>query len=99
MGFFIPLNTLQFYNCNEPIVSSECDYCIVLIAAKNMATPNRSCFFLKKKKKGLYILHFYPKSTRVVSLQNNTSITGISEPKLDSSILNSEVDIKGYDLV
>ena len=57
------------------------------------------CFFFKKKKKGLYILHFYPKSTRVVSLQNNTSITGISEPKLDSSILNSEVDIKGYDLV
>ena len=36
---------------------------------------------------------------RFTAKQSNVSIIGISESKLDSSILNSELDIDEYDLI
>ena len=44
---------------------------------------------------------FFPKidEIRFFPKQSNASIIGISESKLDSSILNSEVVIEGYDLI
>ena len=57
-------------------------------------------------KKGLHILHLninslLPKidEIRFIAKQSNASITGISESKLDSSILNSELDIDEYNLI
>ena len=58
------------------------------------------------KKKSLHILHLninslLPKidEIRFIAKQSNASIIGISESKLDSSILNSELDIDEYNLV
>ena len=57
-------------------------------------------------KEGLHILHLninslLPKISEIhfIAKRSNASITGISESKLDSSILNSELDIDGYDLI
>ena len=36
---------------------------------------------------------------RFTTKQSKTSITGISEPKLESSFFNSEVDIVGYHII
>ena len=36
---------------------------------------------------------------RFIAKQSNASIIGISECELDSSILNSELDIDEYDLI
>ena len=58
------------------------------------------------KKQGLHILHLNVNSLlpkideiRFIPKQTNASIIGISESKLDSSILDSEVDIVGYDII
>ena len=58
------------------------------------------------KKKGLHILHLnnnalLPKidETRFVAKQSNAFIIGISESKLDLSILNSGLGIDEYDLI
>ena len=57
-------------------------------------------------KKGLHNLHLninslLPKidEIRLTAKQSNASTNGISKSKLDSSILNSELDIEDYDLV
>ena len=36
---------------------------------------------------------------RFIAKQSNSSLIGISESKLDSSVLKSEVDIDEYDLI
>ena len=36
---------------------------------------------------------------RFIAKQSNASINGISESKLNSSILNSELDIVGYNII
>ena len=58
------------------------------------------------KKKSLHILHLninslLPKidEIRFIAKQSNASIIGFSESKLDSSILNSELDTHEYNLV
>ena len=58
------------------------------------------------KKKSLHILHLninslLPKidEIRFIAKQSNASIIGVSESKLDSSILNSELDTHEYNLV
>ena len=58
------------------------------------------------KKKGFHILHLninslLPKINEIcfVTYQPNASVIGISESKLDSSSLESEVDIEGYDVI
>ena len=58
------------------------------------------------KKNSLHILHLninslLPKidEIRFIAKQSNASIIGISESKLDSSILNSELDTHEYNLV
>ena len=58
------------------------------------------------KKKSLHILHLNINSLlskideiHFITKQPNTSIIGISEFKLDSSILNSELDIDKHDLI
>ena len=68
------------------------------------AHGNSKCkIFLKK---GLHILHLninslLPKidEIRFIAKQSNHYIIGISESKLDLSILNSELDIDEYDLI
>ena len=57
-------------------------------------------------KKDFYILHLnvnslLPKIDEIliIAKQSNASIVGISESKLGSSILNSEVDIVSYDVI
>ena len=49
----------------------------------------------------LIINNFQPKIDEIycIATQANASIIGISESKLDSSILNREVDIEDYDLI
>ena len=58
------------------------------------------------KKQGLHILHLNMNSLlskigeiRFIAKQSTASITGISESKLDSFILNSELDIGEYNLI
>ena len=58
------------------------------------------------KKKGLNISHLNINSllpeideTRFIANQSNASIIVISESKLDSSILSSDLDIEDYNLV
>ena len=58
------------------------------------------------KKQGFHILHLnvnslLPKTDeiRFISKQTNASIIGISESKLNSSILDSEVNIVGYAII
>ena len=75
---------------------------IVLTVTKNMTIQNRKF----SKKKSLHILHLninnlLPKidKIRFIIKQTNAAIIGISESKLDSSILNREVDIVGYDAI
>ena len=69
---------------------------IVLITRKLKSTPNGGF-----SKKSLLILHLninslLPKIDDIcyIAKQSNHSIIGISESKLDSSILNSELDIE-----
>ena len=69
---------------------------IVLIARKLKSIPNRGF-----SRKSLLILHLninslLPKIDDIcyIAKQSNPSMTGISESKLDSSILNSELDIE-----
>ena len=68
------------------------------------AHDNFSCKLFKKK--GLHILHLNinilpPKidEIRFIGNQSNASNIGISESKLDSSILNSELNTDEYDLI
>ena len=75
---------------------------IVLAATKHMTIPNGRIYL----KKGLHILHLninslLPKinEIRFIVKQSNASMIGISESKLDSSILNSELDIEEYYLI
>ena len=65
-----------------------------------------NCKWKVFKKKGLHILHLNIESLqpkideiRFIAKQSNASIIGISESKLDSFILNSELDIGEYDLI
>ena len=58
------------------------------------------------QKKGWHNLHLHvdsllPKIDEIcfIAKQSYASIIGISESKLDSSILNSEVDIVDYDII
>ena len=58
------------------------------------------------KQMSLYILHLninslLPKiyEIRFIAKQSNASAIGISESKLDSSFLNSTLDIENYDLI
>ena len=83
----IPLNTLPFYKCGEPNMLSERDRSVCSRAQDN----SKLKIF---EKKGLHILHLnidslLPKidEIRYVAKQSNASIFGISEFKLDSSIL------------
>ena len=57
------------------------------------------------QEKGLHILHFNVSSLlpkineiRFIAKQSNASITEISESKLDSPILNHEIDDVGYNI-
>ena len=68
---------------------------IVLTATTNMVIPNG-----RFSKKVLYILHLHiniliPKIDKVCC----ASIIGISESKLDSSMLNTETEIEVYDVI
>ena len=74
---------------------------IVLTARNNMTIP-----YGKFSKKGLAYftlnaISLLPKIDNIhfIAKQLNASIIAISESKLDSFILNSEVDIKGYDTI
>lgn len=58
------------------------------------------------QKKGLHIFHVNISSLppkideiRFINKQSNVLLIGISESKLDPSILNSEVYIMGYDVI
>ena len=58
------------------------------------------------KKRGLHFLHLNVNSLlpkidelRYISKLSNAAIIGITETKLDDSILNSELNIDGYDLL
>ena len=56
------------------------------------------------RKKGLYVLHLNVNSHLLkideilFHCKSNASLIRISESKLDSSILNSEVDVVSYDI-
>ena len=65
-------------------------YAIVWAATEHMTIPNRRFF----KKELAYSL--LPK---IDEIKSNAYIIGISESKLDSSILYSELDIDEYDLI
>ena len=77
---------------------------IVLTATKNMMNIPNGIF---SNKRSLHISHLNISSLlrktdeiRFILKQSNASIIGISESKLDSSILNSDVDIiEDYDLI
>ena len=78
-----------------------CQNVIILTAIKTMIISNEIF-----SKRGLHILHLNINSilTKINEIQfitneSNASITGISESKLDQSILNSEVDIEDYDVI
>lgn len=74
---------------------------IVLIVANHMTIP-----IARFPKKSLLILHlniYYSLLCKIDKIyfivkESNASITAISEFKLDSSILNNELDVKSYDL-
>ena len=94
----IPLNTLPFHNCGEitPTMSSESNS---LGCCKGHDSSKWKIFL----KNVWHILHLNIDSLlfklRFIAKQSNASITGIVESKLDSSILNSELDIDEYDLI
>ena len=95
----ILLNALPFHNCGEPTLPSEC-----ISSGCCKAHDNSKCKIFKKK--GLHILDLnvstlLPKidEIRFIANQSNASNIGISESKLDSSILNSELDIDEYNLI
>ena len=75
---------------------------IVLTATKNMVITNRKF----SKKGGLYILYLninslLPKinEIRFIAKQSKATLIGVSEYKLDLSVLNSEVDIENHGLI
>ena len=81
----VPLHVLPFSNCDEPTLNA-----IVLTTPKNLTIPSG----IFSKKKDLHILHLninnlIPKidEIRFTAKQSNASIIGISESKLDPSIL------------
>ena len=95
----IPLNILPFYKDIEPTMPSKWNSC-----GCYKATGNSKLKILKIKE--LHILHLkinslLPKmdEIRFITKHSNASIIGISESKLDWSILNSELDIEEYDLI
>ena len=95
----VPLNALPFYNCGEPKIPSKCD------SSGYAKEHDNSKWNIFKKKKGLHILHLNVNSVlpemdeiRFTAKQSNASTIIIIESKLDSSILDSEVDIMGYDI-
>ena len=74
---------------------------IVLTTTKDMTFPNGIFFFFKK---GLHILHMNVNSLlpkideiRFITKQSNVSILELLNP--NSFILNSEVNIVGYDTI
>ena len=78
-----------------------CPHVIVLTTPTNMTIPN-GIF----SKKGLYILYLnvnslLPKTDEICFIAKKLSalVIRISESKLDPSILNSEVDIVGYNII
>ena len=90
----IPLNILPFYKGSEPTMPFRWNSCGCYKAPGN----SKLKIF---KIKGLHILHLkinslLPKmdEIRFITKHSNASIIGISESKLDWSILNSELDIE-----
>lgn len=69
---------------------------VVLIAAKNMTIPNGMF-----SKKDLDVNSPLPKVDKIsfIAKHPKASLIGITKSKLDSSILSSEVDIVGYDML
>ena len=95
----VHLNIRPIHNCGEPTMPSKCNSSGCYKAHDNSKWKHF-------KKKGLHILHLNINSLaprtdeiRFIAKQSNASIIGISESKLDSSILNSELDIDDYDLI
>ena len=95
----IPLNTLPFHNCGEPTMPPECN-------SLGCYKVHDNSKWKISKKQGLHILHLNMNSLLskigeigFIAKQSTASITGISESKLDSFILNSELDIGEYDLI
>ena len=95
----IILNTLPFYNCNEPAISSKCNS-----SGYNQehGSPKWNVF----RKKSLHILdlninNLPPKIDEIcfIAKQSSISIFRISEFKLDSSISNCEIDTVDYHVI
>ena len=69
-----------------------CQNMIILTAIKNMIIPNE--IFSKRDTFHIWIsIAHYLKSMKFITNESNALIIGISESKLDSSILNSEADV------
>ena len=95
----VPLNTHPFHHCSEAIIPSECN------SLGCYKTHDNSKWKILEKR-GLHTLHLkinslLPKidEIRLIAKQSNASITRISKPKVDSSILNNEPDTDDYDLI
>ena len=69
-----------------------CQNMIILTAIKNMIIPNE--IFSKRDTFHIWIsIAHNLKSMKFITNESNDLIIGISESKLDSSILNSEADV------
>ena len=67
--------------------------------------PSRECMWNPFKKRGLHFLHLninslLPKidELRLIAKNSNAAIIGITESKLDKTVLDNEVKIDGYEL-
>ena len=68
---------------------------------KSSSTDNRKVF----SKQGLHLIHlnissifFKIDELRVIAKKSRTSLIGITEPKLDKTVLDEEITIDGYEL-
>ena len=95
-------------------INNKSNYCILLLLSghislnpgpKNNLQPWNSSDWNVFKSKGLHLIHLninslLPKTDelRYIANARNSAVIGISESKLDESVLQSEIQIKNYDL-
>ena len=93
------LYVLPFHDC---IFSGDGFYYNLNSLSENVSRNEWNIF----KKRGMHFIHInmnslFPKTDEVRYIANitNASIIGISETKQDKTILSSELEVEGYDLV
>ena len=91
------------FSLSTTVVFLLSGWIISLIRYLKLAMTHGTCF---KKKKKMHFIHLninsiLPKidELRYISKLTNAIVIGLSETKLDNTVLSGELEIKGYDLV